>query len=938
MSYESEKVLQDIALRELAALGYSKLGSNMDINDLWDNFFIQTELLNIAQLPNGLNPNERNRLMESLPLTIRDSHNVLRNGLTLTLDNNKVINLYFFDKHDLTNNTFQVVEELTVQGVSKNRLDLVILINGIPVTNIELKRKGVASGVDEAINQINRYNKAAVYRQGLLKFLQIFVVSNNVFTKYFAVSPRAEQNESYSKSFFWTDEHNVRINDISTFIKAFFNKDQLTKTIRDYIIITPQEESNEALILRPYQIFAVEKSKEILLNSDKNCFIWHATGSGKTLTSYMLANSIAYSEKFGKVIMLLDRNDLADQTIEEYKKFNPGLVGNVHKGKDLHNQMTDPNQNFIMTTIQSFDKWQKKYGKTVSKLKLGTFCFVVDECHRTTFGSMFKDIRKTFNNSQFVGLTGTPRLAENPTDTDFLTKDLFGEPAHIYTIKNAIDDGNVLPFSMHEVEIKSLQEPESKKRSYYSTPSRMLEVATHICTNLWKNTAQKNINKGQDLVPIGYTAMLACQGKSEAMQYWRMITPVLQKQGRTTAIVFSLEDNTEDKGSGSQHDWYLEILKHHDESFETSFTTLWGTDRSRAVKDHTRDVTNRVKNREIDLLIVSDMLLTGFDAQTLNTIYLDKNLEYHGLLQAMSRVNRTHSSSGKQYGNVIIFSDREMNDRVDDSITLFSNGGAVEGVVSRKSYKDIYNDTVEAIDTLKSRVDKPSDIATIDNAEDLIQAIRLFGNARRLIKNIQTYDEWENKDWNKLSITEDQMEEYYAHIYEQRKKFSVETGHDEALLEELDFEIHAIIEYVINVAYINQLLHNGIFAPKREREKWWNRARNAIDSSDDPEVIKNREALLKTVEAASSGSITNTTELFEKLDESRNEIQALRFEKYSQLFGIEPKHLKLWIAIYENTNHVPREMIQKALRDKGLSFLAMNAKVEEIIKIVRTEL
>lgn len=938
MNYQSERALQELSIRELTNLGYLYMGSELDVKDLNQNFFLQVERLNKNKLPNGLNNNEKQRLLDSLPLTMRDAHNVLRHGLTLALDNNKTINISFFDKHDNSNNIYQVTEELNVQGVSKTRLDLVILINGIPVMNIELKRKGVTNGVDEAINQINRYNKTGVYRNGLLKFIQIFVVSNNVFTKYFAASPRAEQNEPYSKSFFWTDDKNKRIHDIDGFLQSFCNKEQLFKIIRDYMTMTPVSTSNDVFILRPYQIFAVENSKNIVLDTDENCFVWHATGSGKTLTSYTLGNSLAYSSKFSKVIMLLDRNDLADQTIEEYKSFNENLIDNVHKGRDLHKQMADPNQRFIMTTLQSFARWVQKYGRTVAKLKQGNYCFIIDECHRTTFGKMFKEIRLTFKNSQFIGFTGTPRLSENPSDTDFLTKDIFGEPAHIYTIKNAIDDGNVLPFSMHEVKIETGKEPEQYNRKYYASNERMVSIAAHIGNNLWKNTAQKNKIKLVDEGNVkGYTAMLACQGKQEAKQYWNMLKPLLTEQNRTVALVFSIEDNVEDKGDGNQHDWYLENLKHHDETFGTSFVSSWSVDRSRTVKEHVRDVTSRVKNKEIDLLIVSDMLLTGFDAQTLNTIYLDKNLEYHGLLQAMSRVNRTHSASGKQFGNVVIFSDRNMDTDVDDAITLFSNGGATDGVVSRRSFKEIYNETVNAVQLLKSKVDQPSNIADIDTAEDLIQVVKMFGNARKLIKTIQTYDEWESKDWAKLSITEDQMEEYYAHIYEQRKKFVSDNEGQNLILEELDFEITMVTEHIINVAYINNLLHNGIFAPKREREKWWKQARKAIDISDDPEVLRNKEALLKTVEAASNGEISSTEELFDKLDKTRHEIETLRFEEYAKVFGVTEDDLRLWVSVYANTNHVPRDLIQQNLNGQELGFLALNGKVEEIIKIIKTE-
>lgn len=937
MNYQNESALQELAINELVKTGYTYVGSHLALEDVQSIFLKKITELNTEKLPEGLSLNEQQRLLSSLPLNMRDAFSVLRHGLTLPLDNNKMVNLTFFDKNDLSKNTFQVMEELNIKGVTKTRLDLVLLMNGIPIMNIELKRKGVGHGVDEAISQINRYNKAGVYRKNLLNFVQVFAVSNNVFTRYFAASPRATQNEPYNKAFYWTDKNNKRINQLSDFIASFCEPEHLANIIREYMILTPVDGSNDSMILRPYQIYAVEAAKKQMLETSSNCFIWHATGSGKTLTSYMLGQALANDSKFGKVIMLLDRNDLADQTIKEYRSFASKTMKDVKRGRDLHKEMTDKNQKFIMTTHQSFARWLSKYPKTATQLGKQNISFIVDECHRTTFGKMFQNIRKAFPKAQFVGFSGTPRLAENPTDTNFLTKDIFGQPAHIYTIKNAIDDKNVLPFSMHEVKVTTTKPQHVKNKTYYRSEERKKAISNHIINNLWKNTAQKNKIKPLELEqPVGYTAMLATQGKYEAYSYWQTLAPFLAEQNRTTALVFSIEDNVEDKGFGTQHDWFLEALAHYDATFDTSFVEAWGNDRAETVKAHLRDVTTRVKNQEIDLIIVSDMLLTGFDSQTLNTIYLDKDLKHHNLLQAMSRVNRVHSRSGKQHGNVVIFSDRDMNEKVDNAISLFSNGENVKGVVERKNYKELYNETVAAVKALQKKVDVPEDISNIEKAEELLEVASLFSKVKTLTKQIQTFDEWEEADWKKLGISEDNIEEYYAHIYEQRKRIITDDT-SLVILEELDFQINSITEYVINVEYINQLLNNGIYAPKTEREKWWRKARKAIDISDDPDVIRNKEALLETVAAAEKGIVSNTEELFEKLDETKTKIEALKYATYAEVFKVSEEQLRTWVSISNSTGHIPRELIVSEVRKQGVRLFALDDKVNNIVQIIEKE-
>lgn len=916
-------------------MGYTYLGSGLELSDIETNFIKHIERLNINQLPEGLNNAERQRLISLLPKNIRFASNVLRHGITLTLDSNKNINIYLLDKSNPKNNVYEVTEELNVQGVSKTRLDVIILINGVPIANMELKRRGAAHGVDEAINQINRYTKAGVYKRGLLTFMQIFIVSNDSFTKYFSISPRSEQQELYTKSFYWTDFNNEQIHDISDFLDSFFSKDRIFKIINDYMIITPAEGTNDGIILRPYQMNASDSASEIMNTTEDNCLIWHATGSGKTLTSYILAKSLASSPKFKKVIMLLDRVDLADQTMKEYQQFDPTMVDKIHRGKSLHEQMVDPKQTFIMTTTQSFDRWIKIHPKTAAKFVKEKLAFVIDECHRTTFGKMFKNIRSIFKKSQFVGFTGTPRFAENADETGLLTKDIFGEAAHIYTIKNAINDGNVLPFSIHDINInvKIKIDGEGKNGHYFNSPERIKVVAEHVANNFWKNAGQKQLHK-KDFT--GYTGMIAAQGKTATYTYWKLLTPMLIRQGRKTAMVFSVEDNDTDTGEGSQHDFYMENLKTHDKFFGTSFLKQWETDRSGAIKGHLVDVITRYKSKEIDMLFVSDMLLTGFDAPELGVIYLDKPLKHHTLLQAMSRVNRTNPKSGKQYGKVVTFSDRNMDQDIDDAITLFSNGTSTEGIVERKKYKEAYNDVTNSIAEFKTKIFKPEALMKIDNIEDALTAIQSFSKMNKMLKLIQTYDEWENKDWAKLEITEDEVDTYSGYFYELRKKFA-DRGDGEPVqgFEELEFEILSIKEYVIDVAYINQLLHNATYSPKREREKWLEKARKAIGNSDDPEVQKNVKALLNTIEAVRNGEINNTEELFEKLDENRNKLEQERIVKASSDFNIPEELLTKWVAVYNSTGHVPRDKVHAEISKQGLNFLETSKAVKIIISAIQ---
>ena len=919
-----EKEIQNAFIAALKKQGYAYLGSHLKVEDLDPIFRKEVERLNAAALPKGLNDAEFVRLLNNLNKDMATIYSLLRYGVELVLDDNRLVTIKLFDTTDYSNNAFQVVEELKVQGLRDRRLDVVILLNGLPILTSELKKVHGSRGVVEAIDDINVYSKEGVYRVGLLKFIQIYVASNNVSTKYFATSIASQFGEPYGRGFHWADEQNNRIKKLVTsdsdlsFTDTFLKPNMLCDLLWHYMLNIPAPR-NEIRILRPYQVHAVQAGTKRLLESNDNGFFWHATGSGKTLTSYMLTKAVSEAPKFGKTIMLLDRNDLADQTIEEYGSFGNKEV-TVAKGAALLDALTDDTKKTVITTIQSFSKMLDRRSSKLRKYSNLPVCFIIDECHRSTFGSMFGEIKEFYKKAQFIGFTGTPRLAENPTVHDRLTKDIFGEPIHIYTIKNAIDDGNVLSFELNEVNITSLSTNELVRgRNYYRNPARFQQIAEYVAENFWKHTAQKYEHKNPDYAG-GYTGMFAAADIPSAYSYWQLLAPAFEKQNRKTAVVFSVQNKENDvTGDGTARDWFEKIVHNYDRTYGTNFETLLKDgDFEDIRKSYLRDVTKRIKTKEIDLIIVSDMLLTGFDAPQLNTIYLDKNLEYHNLLQAKSRTNRLHPPTNKKVGNVIIFSDREMTQAVNDSIILYSNGDNVEGIIQRRSYQELYSLVIEQILTMKAAYPTPDSVDKVEEVEHLVDLARLYSSLSSNLQRLQTYDEWEKKDWRKLSTTEEEVQQYYAAIVDKKNDFGLNIMDPESNEEwaQLEFEITAISTITIDVAYINHLLRNGIYAPEKDKKKWFDQVKKAVQNSTDPEVKKSEEAILKVTE--SYRDISSEEDLWNKLHNIKEEILRTKYVAYSTILGIDEPALKHLVHLYQKTDAYPENKIDDILNSKGL--------------------
>ena len=946
MSTQAERSLQSSLLKQLAAQGYETLSANKTIQSHEVKFKAELERLNNV----SLSTTEWTRIRSKLNVSMSEAFDILRHGIDFIRDDNSVKVLAFYDYKNKERNHFQVAEEVKVEErVQNRRLDVVVFLNGMPIIAGELKKTGSAKGYEAALNDINVYAKEGVYRDGLLKFVQLYFISDGMTTKYFATNLSVEQGEKYTTPFYWSDSENSRVlkllsNGEAGWTSTFFKPEAVLDLLHQNMLKTKGKDSR-IIVLRPYQLYAVERGLKRCLYTDESGYFWHATGSGKTLTSFMLARALRASPKFKKVIMILDRNDLANQTIEEYSGFD-GTNGSVSKGRDLVTNLQDLDEDFVMTTMQSLAALLKRRHKAnkIKALLTEPVAIIVDECHRSVSGDQFKLIKKMFPRAQFLGFTGTPILDENSKKNDGrLTKDFFGEPLHIYTTKNAIDDGNVLPFLMDEVDFGGSAFGDFALK----TDEWKVAVAKYIAENLYKHTQQRNVRGldhsetlEKDLTYTGgYTALLATPYVKDAYAYWRLLTPMLKEQKRTCATIFSgvADEGKDAEANGSE--WLKEVYADYDSQFGTSFAAVdkEGKLDPEVFKKYLADLTKRIKNKEVDLVIVANMLLTGFDAKTLNTVYLDKNLEYHGLLQAMSRANRVYKDPSKQFGNVVLFKERDMKSKVDDAIRLFSNGRNVEGVVKRKDFVAVFNEVCSAVKDLRALAPKPTFLDSVEEKEELIEIVRAYGALKKSLTLIKTYDQWDNSasDYAKIGIGEQEVEDYYSTIFEAKNRIlRKKTEENSEEFVDLELELTSIQTHEIDVAYINKLLRNAYFAPAAEKKKWVKKAREATQRSDDPEVQRNAEAILEVVDEIESGGITQQEQIFTELEARKEKIRQAKVVVYSDQLKLSEVELLRLVSLYGLNGVVPTAEYTRLLEGRVLGLFAKRDLAAKLDKIM----
>ena len=848
-SYQSEAALEQEFIRMLTEQGYDYLEIH-EQDTLVKNLRNQLELLNNYKFSdsewerffNNNIANNNDGIVEKTRKIQEDHIQVLKR------DDGTSKNITLIDKKCIHNNRLQVINQYVENsGNYDNRYDVTILVNGLPLVHVELKRRGVA--LKEAFNQINRYQKDSFWAgSGLYEYVQIFVISNGTNTKYYSNTTREshikeqlqtkDKSKKTSNSFeftsYWADANNKVIPDLVDFTRTFFSKHTILNILTKYCVFTSE---NLLLVMRPYQIAATERILnriQVATNYKKmgtieaGGYIWHTTGSGKTLTSFKTAQLATNLEYIDKVLFVVDRKDLDYQTMKEYDRFEKGAANGNRSTKILQKQLEDNTSRIIVTTIQKLSEFVKRNKNHPVFQK--HLVLIFDECHRSQFGDMHKLIVDNFKNYHLFGFTGTPIFAKNANNKknpDFCTTEqAFGEKLHTYTIVDAINDGNVLPFRIDYVNTMKAKEGMTDKEVHainteeaLVSHERIENVVSYIIEHFDQKTKRNSFYdlKGQRV--NGFNSIFAVESIPFAKKYYLEFKKQLKEKQKdlTIATIFSYAANEDDTAEGILGDEGFETEKldinsrefldyaisEYNKKFKTNFSS-----EGDGFQDYYKDLSDKVKNRQVDLLIVVNMFLTGFDATTLNTLWVDKNLKQHGLIQAFSRTNRILNSV-KTYGNIVCF--RDLQEQTNDAIALFGDKNA-RGIVLLKSYEDYYYGYTddkgkerkgyeERIAELLQKYPLGEQIIGEQNQKDFIVQM---GNILRLRNILSSFDKFEG---NQI-LSERDFQDYlgtYTDLYEEyrRKK---ENGEAESIKDDIVFEMELVKQVEVNIDYILMLV------------------------------------------------------------------------------------------------------------------------------------
>jgi len=865
MTRQPEQILEDNLVKQLGSIGYSFI-SIKDEADLLINLKEQLEKHNNIHLTDKEFSQVLNHLDKG---NVFERAKILRDRMQLTKENGDSIYLEFINQDQWCKNQFQVTQQVTVEGKYKNRYDVTILINGLPLVQIELKRRGLE--LKEAFNQINRYQRHSYWAShGLFQYIQIFVVSNGVNTKYYANNRR----QSFKHTFFWSDEENKIISQLEQFTNDFLEPCHLAKMITKYVVLN---EANKILmVLRPYQYYATEALVDRVENSTKNAYIWHTTGSGKTLTSFKASQVIMNLPHVYKVVFVVDRKDLDFHTIKEFNSFSKGSVDGTDNTHKLVQQFADDTK-LIVTTIQKLNTAisKKRYLHRMEKLRDERIVFIFDECHRSQFGETHQRIVKFFNNHQLFGFTGTPIFVENAFTKKSIkhtTKNLFGECLHKYVITDAIKDENVLKFSVEyigkyrekegsqsyaDIEVEGIDTKE-----LFDSEDRLSKIADYII-NIHNRKTQGRV----------FTGMFCVSSIDTLIKYYDLFKARKEAgvHNLKIATIFSYGVNEEDKDATGIYEEELPMaaegfakynthsrdkLDEFIEDYNQMFGTKFSTRDSQSFYNYYNDISKKVKTRQVDILLVVNMFLTGFDSPTLNTMYVDKNLKYHGLLQAYSRTNRILNEQ-KSQGNITCF--RNLKKATDDAITLFSNKDAKEIILMQPYEEYVRKFSLAFADLLKIT-------PTVDSVNDLqseteeLEFIKAFRELMRLKNVLTSFVEFSFDD---LAMNEQNFEDYkskYLDLYDKVK--SSTSKEKDSILNEVDFELELIHRDEINVAYILQLLANLKDVRAEEKEKY---RKAIVDLISGEAKLRNKRELIEKFINENLPEIEDATDIPEEL-------------------------------------------------------------------------
>ena len=855
--YQSEDELEKELIKTLVDEGYEYLNIHNE-DELIFNLRKQLEKLNHYHFTDGewdsfftnVLANKNDYIIEKTRLIQEDYIQ------SITLDDGSLRNIYLIDKNNIHNNSVQVINQyVNNDGNYDNRYDVTILINGLPLVHIELKRRGI--DLREAFNQIERYQRDSFWASsGLYNFVQIFVISNGTLTKYYSNTTREfhinnktkRKSNSFEFTSYWADQKNNGITDLIDFAKTFLTKHTLLNVLTKYCVFTTEE---DLLVMRPYQIVATEKILNRINISYNNKFygtiksggyIWHTTGSGKTLTSFktsILASKLPYIDK---VLFVVDRKDLDYQTMKEYDRFKEGCANSNSSTKVLEQQLNDPDARIIITTIQKLSNFVKK--NLSSDVFNKHVVFIFDECHRSQFGEMHKAIIKKFKKYYIFGFTGTPIFPENARTIKGIsetTEQIFGDRLHTYTIVNAIADKNVLPFRYEyvgKVDIKKDVEDEKvfsiDEEKAFSDKFRITAITNYIIKHYSTKTKTSEsyvystldnvveVAKRKDSKEIktkknvnGFNSIFAVSSIPMAKSYYEefKLQQAQLNSNLKVALIYSygvngedgiIDENSETTEALSTDDrkFLDDAIKDYNEMFGTSYDTS-----SEKFQNYYRDVSLRMKNREIDILIVVNMFLTGFDAKTLNTLWVDKTLKWHGLIQAFSRTNRILNSV-KTYGNIVSF--RNLENNLNEALAKFGDEDA-RGVVLLKPYNDYFygyeDDNGHSFEGYQSLVEKmkskfaPGELPVGESAEK--EYIKIYGAILKVTNILSSFDQFKDEE-----LLSDRDKQDYQGIYlDLYNSFRNKAKHDKKdITDDIVFEMELVKSIEVNIDYILTLV------------------------------------------------------------------------------------------------------------------------------------
>jgi len=805
MATQSEQALENQLIKQLESLEYERVAVISE-DELLTNLKRQLEKHNKTTFSEIEFKRITNHLNKG---NVFDKAKILRDKFVLVRDDSTNSYIEFLDSEHWCQNLFQVTNQVTIEGSYKNRYDVTILINGLPLVQIELKKRGVE--LKQAFNQINRYQKHSFgFNSALFNYVQIFIISNGVNTKYYANNKK----QSFKQTFFWADKNNQNITNLEAFTDDFLERCHLSKMICKYIVLA--EVDKILMVLRPYQYYAAEAIIDRVTNSDKNGYIWHTTGSGKTLTSFKASQILMKLPQVHKVVFVVDRKDLDFQTTKEFNSFSDGSVDGTDNTKALVKQFANDTK-LIVTTIQKLNTAisKSRYQASMEGVKDKHIVFIFDECHRSQFGETHLRITKFFNNNQMIGFTGTPIFPQNAIGNKMgkrTTAELFDDCLHKYVITDAIKDDNVLKFSIEyystfkqsnkngtDVEVEGIDTDE-----VYNSDDNIRGITDFILANHARKT-----HSGE------FTAMFAVSGIPTLTKYYELFKSKREvgEHKLKIATIFSYSANEDDQdangvyesdganvdeGHINQHsrDKLESYIQDYNQTFNTKFTTK----DSQSYYNYYNDISKRVKNREIDILLVVNMFLTGFDSKMLNTLYVDKNLKYHGLIQAFSRTNRIVNEK-KSQGNIVCF--RNLKEQTDEAIALFSNKAAKDVILMKpyEEYVELFNKAFVALINIAPSV---SSVDGLIDENDQLEFIKAFRELMRLKNVLSGFSDFNFAD---LSMGAQQFEDYKSKYLDLYEKVKSNTEVEKvSILDEVDFELELIHKDEINVAYILRLL------------------------------------------------------------------------------------------------------------------------------------